>query len=161
MELTIITINLFIFLISNYYILKNFGVPESLSETTYLLKSKYWLFTLLCVFISFSLMPLWLNIYDNNQFEFLKFFALSSLLFVGSTPFFKESIQKTIHYSSAIMCFLSVILWFISQNLFLYIILFFILMICGLCLFNKKKYVYIAEISLWFIILLFLTQEYA
>lgn len=160
MELLILTFNLLIFIIYNVYILKEFGVPESLSETTYLLKDKYWIFTLLCFITSFTLLPLWLGVCNNHNFDFLKFFSLGSLLFVGSTPFFKESLQKQIHYTSAIICFISIILWFFMQNFLTYIMIYILLAIFSSFIVKKENYIYIAEIILWFIIIIFLIVQY-
>lgn len=160
MELLILVFNLLIFITYNVYILKEFGVPESLSETTYLLKDKHWIFTLLCFITTFTLLPLWFGVCNNHNFDFLKFFSLGSLLFVGATPFFKESLQRQIHYISAIVCFVSIILWFFLQHLLLYIAVYIILFIFSMFIFKKENYVYVAEIILWFMIIIFLMMQY-
>ena len=151
----VLLFNLFIFLAYNIYTLIEYGIPESLSETTYLFGNKHnWLFTLLCFVVSFCLLPIWLSV-DFN-FDFIKFLSIAPLLFVGVTPYFKEGIQKTIHYTSAIISFISILLWFLMNGLYNWLIGMSIIFIILELLFDKTKYVYYLEIVVWLSLIMYL-----
>ena len=151
----VLLFNLFIFLVYNIYTLIEYGIPESLSETTYLFGSKHnWLFTLLCFVVSFCLLPIWLSV-DSN-FEFLKFLSIAPLLFVGVTPYFKDGIQKPIHYTSAIISFISVLLWFLMNGLYNWLIGMSTIFIILELLFDNTKYVYYLEIVVWLSLIMYI-----
>lgn len=158
MEYAILALCLIIFMVYNGMVIKKYGIPESISSTTYMLGNYYWIFTLMCYSTTFMLLPLWLNIH-SDQYEILKFLSMASLLFVGSTPFFREALQKEVHYTSAMMCFISVVLWFILEKYYTHLVVCLILFLASL-FYDKKKYCYFAEVIIWMLIIVYLLIEY-
>lgn len=153
--LLLITASLFI--IYNVFILYNFGVPESLSETSYLLKEKYkqpWWFSLVCVIIIIGLLPNWIIISTINT-QFLVFIACVGVLFIAASPFFLKGLDKPVHYTSGVVTAVCFILWFIfnGQCIWLmYILLFFI----PLIVWKPKCFIYFIEIIAYIFVILFL-----
>lgn len=107
------------------FILYNMGIliinrgkcPVSVSETSYILQErlgkKYSLFfTLICMIVAGTFLPLWMESTPDN-FQFLVFLACTGVLFAGSTPFFREGLDKPIHYISGIIIAIAYILWFV------------------------------------------------
>lgn len=84
---------------------------------------------------------------------------MASLLFVGSTPMFKREFEGKIHYTAAIICFIAIILWMSSEKLFLDLAIMSIIFVI-MILFDKTKYVYFAEIIIWFYIISLLLNEH-
>ena len=86
------------------------GVPESLSATYYGLKEDGWLFQALCIGMAFGLLPIWIEA-CGGEYEYLPFLACGGLGFVGVAPSFKLKLEGMIHYSAAVVCCVSAILW--------------------------------------------------
>jgi hypothetical protein len=96
------------------------GIPDSISESYYVLgenKLISSLFTWFCWLTAITLLPYWLD----NGGGFLSFVACGALVFVGTAPMFKSH-QKTIHFGSAMVCFLSAYIWLLLNNLTLAVI---------------------------------------
>lgn len=89
------------------YIFK-YGVPNSFSATFYRIKHPY-LFSILLVAVAALIIVPWLE-YSTNC-EFLAFFAVVSLFFVAASPNFKEDLVGKVHYGSAIILFITALLW--------------------------------------------------
>lgn len=155
MELFFIILNLIIFIIYNIFIIRNFNIPESLSETTYLMGNKYWLFPLICGLFVFTILPIWFGILPSS-YGYIKFFSCIGLLFVGATPFFKKEFDGRIHYTAAIISLLGFISWFLLNGLYIWIIVDIILFICSILILDKKNFVYYGEVIVWITLLIYL-----
>lgn len=81
-------------------IVKYFGIPDSYSNTFYLLNEKKKglgiLFPIIIAIFTFLMLPKWFVISDviNNTFTFLCFLAGGGLLMVAASPFFKEQSKE-------------------------------------------------------------------
>ena len=91
------------------------GIPESLSATYYGLKEDGWLFQALCIGMAFGLLPMWIES-CCVEYEYLPFLACGSLGFVGIAPSFKLKLEGMIHYSAAVVCCVSAILWLLLSG---------------------------------------------
>lgn len=110
------------------------GIPNSISESYYIIgedKLESSLFTWFCWIVAITLLPFWLE----NGGGILAFAACAGLSFVGAAPLFKSH-EKTIHFASAVICFVAAYLWlFINFRT-----IFFISMaVLGLFFFVKKR----------------------
>ena len=155
MEMFFVILNLTVFIIYNILIIRKFNIPESLSETTYLMGNKYWVFPLICGLFVFTILPIWLNIPPHN-FNYIKFFSCGGLLFVGATPFFKQKFEGKIHYVAAIISLLGFISWFLLNGLYIWVLIDLIIFICSILILNKKNFVYYGEVITWITLLIFL-----
>lgn len=110
-------ISLFIFslvLFTAYlvYVVSKFGIPKSISESSYLLGLKsgniwFYLWIMACVF---PLMIYWFDI--SKSYQPLVFFACAGLGFVGATGRFRGSnMENTVHMVSAFICAIAASLW--------------------------------------------------
>lgn len=105
-----------IYLLYNAIAVRLFGVPSSLSDTFYLYKSKKdWMriaFPLMMLTMAILLMPSWLTISEGSPWQFTSFLAAASIIFVGSTPGFKEDdMTNKVHLISAIIATVMSISW--------------------------------------------------
>lgn len=83
-------------------IIINKEIPNSISQTVYMLPNKLkWIFTIILFAITFMIAPRLFSI-TNNYYSFLVFFTLVGILGVGVDPLIKGQ-KNIIHYSSAIM----------------------------------------------------------
>lgn len=154
-SIILIILNLIIFIGYNTYIIKKFGIPESLSATTYLMGQYYWIFPLICGFFTFTILPVWLIQYQS-AWDVLKFFSCAGILFVGATPFFKKQLDGKIHYTSAIISAVCFITWMIINGFYLWVVRGAIVLLIILLFSKFKNFVYYGEIVLWLTLLLFL-----
>lgn len=92
------------------------SIPESLSATYYMSGSRSWVFVLFMVSVAVLLYPVWLSVSQESH-RFLVFLSCASLLFVASSPCFREELQGKVHYSAAAVCCLCVFLWQILEGL--------------------------------------------
>lgn len=146
-----------IFVAYNIYILYRFWIPESLSETSYLLGSKKWMFSLVCVLFTLIVLPPWLSQSEPNT-ELLSFIACGGIAFAGLTPMYRESFQKNIHYTSAIISAISMIAWMIFNEPIL-IALLGVLFIIPTA-FKPKSYVYWFELESFIVVINYLIESY-
>ena len=95
------------------YIL-NLGVPSSISETYYKTEKK-WLFPV-CTAIAglLALVPL-IDITPDN-YKFVAFFIVASILFVAAAPAFREELTDKVHSGAAIVLGLSALTWLILTS---------------------------------------------
>jgi hypothetical protein len=136
------------------YVIIKFGVPPSISETWYLLQKKGILFTLFCYGVSAVLIPLLDNTTENLQF--LTFFAVSGLLFVGTATAFKEELTKQVHFTSAAICVIASQLWILIYAKDI-IIMLAGLLIVGLAYFTHRYKTKNNYITFWVEIYAFVT----
>lgn len=76
-----------------------YGIPTSISETYYSLKHKYWFgFTMIITAIT-----LFISLIDVVNMQFLLFLSCVGLIFVGIAPNFKESFERPVHVTGAVL----------------------------------------------------------
>jgi hypothetical protein len=100
--LALISFTLFTFYL--IWIIKTFGVPDSFSDTYYLLNEKKprlgSLFTLLMMSMSFLMISVMMD-YTPENFKFLGFLTLCGILFVGGAPAFLDKTESKVHFFAA------------------------------------------------------------
>jgi hypothetical protein len=143
-------ISFFVLYISSICII--YGIPKSISDSFYLLEKGYkdikwnmsYAFTIFCYVICFSIMPVWLE-HTPKILQFIPFIAASALAFVGTAPYFK-TINKKIHFISAIICMIFAILWiYLVAIKYWYVPLNIALMFLILYLLNRKSWMFYLE----------------
>lgn len=150
-----IIIFLIISLIYNGYIIYKYGIPVSLSETSYLLGgNKRYLFTGYCYLSAFLVIPVLLGIVPETL-TFLPFLMCVGLLFSGATPLFKKGLDKPVHMIFSIMSFISFIVFIILMMGWWWFGA-FALIFTGLCIWKRKCFVYFAEMLAFLFISLFI-----
>jgi hypothetical protein len=110
------------------------GIPDSISESYYVIgedKLESSLFTWFCWIVAMFLLPYWME-HDGG---ILAFVACTGLGFVGAAPLFKSH-QKTIHFAAAIVCFLSAYAWLLINSTTIFFISLAVLVIAS---FFKKR----------------------
>lgn len=76
------------------------GIPESISQTVFLLPRKgQWVFTVVMWVVGFLLMPVLLE-KVSEQTQFIAFLTISGVCFVGASPLVLKE-KNTIHYVCA------------------------------------------------------------
>lgn len=92
-----------------------FGIPESLSNTYYLYKEKSnkgWLFPLMMYAVVALMMPAWISLSEDSDFQFLAFLAPSAIAFVGTAPAFKsDDLENVVHTTAAIVAAICSLAW--------------------------------------------------
>ena len=73
------------------------------------------MFQSLCIGVAFGLRPLWIEA-CKGEYEYLSFLACGGLGFVGIAPSFKLKLEGMIHYSAAVVCCVSAILWMLLSG---------------------------------------------
>lgn len=109
----LILVILLTILYNSYILIKYHKIPESLSETSYLLggNKKYW-FTGYCFAIGFLLLPVLFNI-TTNCLLVLPFITCGGLMFAGCSPLFKDGLDKPVHYVGSILAFIAYVCYMI------------------------------------------------
>lgn len=92
------------------------GIPESLSATYYDLGGKGWLFQVFMFIEAILMFFVWLPLVSEWH-EWLVFLSCSSLLFVSAAPSFRLELDGLVHYSSAVVSCVCIILWQILEGL--------------------------------------------
>lgn len=136
-----------IFLTYTTYAIKKFGVPDSLSETFYLLENRGWIFQAV-LFSCAALLLVPLMEATNNDFKLLEFLTVGGVFFVSVAPFFKLELEGRVHGVSAIVSGISGITWSILQG-FGYIPLFSGLLFIGLYFLTKTGLTFWAEMIIF------------
>ena len=93
------------------------GITPTLSETFYKVKQK-WAFTVALDLTAFSLLPVWLE-HSTENYQFLAFLACAALCFIGTSPAFKQGMDRKIHITSLVICILALMAWCILAKLWL------------------------------------------
>lgn len=150
-----------VFVAYNAFVIAKFGIPESISATSYLFSEcckKRWLFSLLCVVLGIGLYIPWINL-DNVNNEGLIFFTCLGILFDGATPYYREDLQGKVHYTSGIILALCFITWFIINHLWSHLIL-GALLTAILIKIRPKSYVYFGEVIAFIVLIAYLSECY-
>ena len=104
-----------------------FGIPESLSNTYYLYKEKSnkgWLFPLMMYAVVALMMPAWITLSEDSDFQFLAFLAPSAIAFVGTAPAFKsDDLENVVHTTAAIVAAICSLAWVAVITPYWYMIL--------------------------------------
>ena len=85
------------------------GIPYSISATYYSLKHRLW-FGATMWLTAGLLMPTIIESTSSN-YQFTAFLACFGLMLIGAAPNFKESLDKKVHISGAVLCILFSQLW--------------------------------------------------
>ena len=110
--ITLLYISISVFALYVLFIVATKGVTKSISDSVYVIGEDNLfssLFTWFCFLVSISLLPYWIDHNTADQ-NIIPFISCSALMFVGASPHFKTH-QKMVHFSSAIVCFLSAYIW--------------------------------------------------
>lgn len=99
-----------------YWVSTEDRTPESLSATYYLLGDKGWVFQVVIASVGLMLLPVWVSVSETST-QHLVFIACGGLLFTAAAPAFKLKLEGAVHYSAAIICCTSAILWQIMEGL--------------------------------------------
>lgn len=99
-----------------YWVRTEDRTPESLSETYYLLGDKGWIFQVVIALVGIMLLPVWVSVSETAT-QHLAFVACGGLLFTSVAPAFKLKLEGAVHYSAAIICCASAILWQVLEGL--------------------------------------------
>ena len=94
-------------------------LPQSISETYYILGNKGWIFQVITSLLGICLFPIMINIGNYEHFIFL---ACGSFLFIAAAPQLKIKLEGKVHYISALICCISVLLWLLTNQYYLDII---------------------------------------
>ena len=113
--MTLTLLSLIIFMAYLAIIIAYFGIPDSLSESYYLLEGKFKnsgvLFTLLMFVMVFLIIAPMLDS-TPDKFQALAFFAILGLGFVGAAPLFKrEGTESKVHFIAAAVSALCGMIW--------------------------------------------------
>ena len=93
------------------------GIPESFSETYYELKDNGWMFQALMVFCGIGLLPSWMDV-SSDDWQFLVFLSCVGIVFTGVAPAFKLKLEGAVHYSAAVVCCVSAIVWILLEGMY-------------------------------------------
>ena len=130
-------------------------IPQSLSETSYIMGgNNIYIFTVYCTLISFLLCPSLLQVTPDN-YQILPFIFCGGLLFSGCSPLFREGLDKIVHYTSAYIAF-GVYAVYMVLCMPWYFILSYVLLLGSLCIWKYKSFIYFAENTALFTILIYL-----
>lgn len=96
--LYLVLISLGIYIIYNIAsICKYQDLPECLSATHYIWHPN-WIFPIVMIAISGLLLPVWLELLEGSNFQFLAFITCASIIFIGFTPDYKnDKLECKIH----------------------------------------------------------------
>ena len=94
-------------------------LPISLSETYYELRrvGKGWYFPVTLFMMGMTMMPIWLEKTAGLWYQFLVFIACAAIVFVAASPDYrKQGIERKVHYTSATIATIAVILYHIFNG---------------------------------------------
>lgn len=113
-------------------------------SSTYYLNERKWVFTLFIAFISFFLLPSWLEI-SGESYAFLAFLSVVSMLGVGIFPRYLED-DRAKHIASVFVSAIISIIWNVVSGVYLPILIGVALLLLSKLLFPKKDLTLMAEI---------------
>ena len=133
----------FIYWAYNMAALSVFGVPKSLSMTYYLFKErKEWqrlLFPIMMLSMAGLLMPVWLEMSEGSDLQFMSFLAGAGIMFTGTVPTFKNSkLEDRVHTISAIVAAVFALLWVFFVAHLWYIILIWLVIVTLIALLSNS-----------------------
>lgn len=141
----LVIISFFIFLTYNSILVNRFGIPESLSDTFYLLDKKGFIFSAM---LGISAMLLMLPIMElrESTFKLPEFLTVVGVMFVAVAPAFKKMLEKQVHVIGAVVAALMGLLTVILAG-YIYVILIAtaITMILYFILKKENTFTYFAE----------------
>lgn len=140
--LTIATVIFVAYLV--YVVRTEDGVPESLSSTYYSLGDKGWLFQAVMGVTGLLLLPVWLSV-SSIQTQYLAFLACGNLLFTAVAPAFKLKLEGVVHYSAAVLCCVSAVLWQVLEGLWDITLLF--TLVGWMCYLQWKSWCFWLEVA--------------
>jgi hypothetical protein len=112
--MAVLIVSAFLFAAYMAALIALFGVPESISDSFYLLNGKKknagCAFTVWCYAVGASVMAMMFELSSGAWYQFLGLFAGAGLGFVGTAPMFKSH-EKLIHSVSASTCAVASLLW--------------------------------------------------
>lgn len=91
-------------------VVAKFGIPKSISDSYYLLGKKGWMFQVALFLTAFLVMPSLID-RSSEDTQFLAFLSCAGLIFVGAAPFFKRTFDSKVHFISAAICCVGLVLW--------------------------------------------------
>lgn len=92
------------------FVVAKFGIPKSISDTYYLLGRCGWLFQLALGLTAFTAVPVIIDA-SSDSTQFLAFLGCAGLAFVAAAPLFKMELEGKVHYVSAAICCVGLVLW--------------------------------------------------
>lgn len=133
----------FIYWAYNMAALSVFGVPKSLSMTYYLFKErKEWqrlLFPIMMLSMAGLLIPVWLEMSEGSNLQFMSFLAGAGIMFTGTVPTFKSSkLEDRVHTISAIVAAVFALLWVFFVAHLWYIILIWLVIVTLIALLSSS-----------------------
>ena len=126
------------------YVVAKFGIPQSISDTYYLLGKQGWLFQLALAATAFCVVPSLIDA-STEYTKFLAFLACAGLAFVSAAPLFKMELEGKVHFTSAYICCGSLVLWQIFNTSWLIPLSCFALV--AIPMLKDKKYMWWLEIA--------------
>lgn len=127
-----------------FYVVGRFGIPNSISETYYLLGKMGWLFQMTVLLVAFMVIPTLIDRSSINT-QFLAFLACAGLAFVAAAPLFKEKFEGKIHYVGAGVCCGGLVLWQVFNAYWLVPIVCFLIILYPIL--KGRKYMWWLEIA--------------
>jgi|GEM_PF-3529875 membrane protein len=113
-DLILISISFIIITLYLMAYILNVGLPSSISETYYKTQAK-WLFpTCTATAGALAIIPM-LNVTPDN-YRFVAFFIVASILFVAAAPAFREELTDHVHTGAAITLGVSALAWLILTS---------------------------------------------
>lgn len=149
--MTSILIATLIYITYNVISIIYFGIPNSLSQTYYLWKSKAnigYVFTASMAAVVLAMMPAWITISEGSSFQFLSFLAPAAIMFVAMAPAFMSSdLENKVHSISAICAAVFALAWVVLVAGMWWIILVWLALVVAAAIWSKTipAYVYWLE----------------
>ena len=141
------------------------GISNSFSYTFYCLKNLGWLFTINMFILTFTLTPVILSITENQWWQFISFFTITPIAFVGVASAYKggELIYK-IHMFAAGMSAVASLIWVILVSIYIvsnmWLVIPFSIIIMSLCyiLDKRKNIIWWAEFAcfMWMLLAIYI-----
>lgn len=125
-------------------VLIRFGIPKSISETYYLLGKQGWLFQIALWGTAFTAVPMLIE-RSSEDTQFLAFLACAGLAFVAAAPLFKMELEGKVHYVSAAICCVGLVLWQVFNACWVVPIVCFLAVLIPMV--KDKKYMWWLEIA--------------
>ena len=125
-------------------VVAKFGIPQSISDTYYLLDKQGWLFQLALAATSFCVVPSLIDA-STEYTKFLAFLACAGLAFVAAAPLFKMELEGKVHFTSAYICCGSLVLWQIFNTSWIVPLVCFALV--SIPMLKDRKYMWWMEIA--------------